>query len=64
MEKWVYTFGAGKAEGNQHDVARLGGKGANLAEMSTLGLPVPPGLTIVTDACAAISPPGADCRTA
>lgn len=53
MEKWVYTFGDGKAEGNQHDVARLGGKGANLAEMSMLGLPVPPGLTIITDACAA-----------
>ncbi|CAD7026453.1 pyruvate, phosphate dikinase [Pseudorhizobium endolithicum] len=52
MEKWVYRFGGGKAEGGAADVDRLGGKGANLAEMASLGLPVPPGLTIVTDACA------------
>ncbi|MGW9232692.1 pyruvate, phosphate dikinase [Pseudorhizobium sp. NPDC055634] len=52
MKKWVYRFGGGKAEGGVADVATLGGKGANLAEMASLGLPVPPGLTIVTHACA------------
>ncbi|RVI15135.1 pyruvate, phosphate dikinase, partial [Sinorhizobium meliloti] len=51
MAKWVYTFGAGQAEGSAEDRDRLGGKGANLAEMCNLGLPVPPGLTIVTAAC-------------
>ena len=51
MTKWVYTFGGGKAEGRAGDRDRLGGKGANLAEMCSLGLPVPPGLTIITDAC-------------
>ena len=51
MTKWVYTFGNGEAEGRASDVALLGGKGANLAEMASLGLPVPPGLTIVTEAC-------------
>ncbi|AOF89238.1 pyruvate, phosphate dikinase [Sinorhizobium sp. RAC02] len=51
MEKWVYTFGDGRAEGSAGDRNLLGGKGANLAEMSNLGLPVPPGLTIVTSAC-------------
>ncbi len=51
MRKWVYTFGNGTAEGSAADRNHLGGKGANLAEMASLGLPVPPGLTIVTDAC-------------
>ncbi|MCA0258050.1 MAG: pyruvate, phosphate dikinase [Proteobacteria bacterium] len=51
MVKWVYTFGDGKAEGRARNVALLGGKGANLAEMASLGLPVPPGLTITTEAC-------------
>ncbi len=51
MRKWVYTFGNGAAEGSAADRDHLGGKGANLAEMASLGLPVPPGLTIVTDAC-------------
>ncbi|WP_421580114.1 pyruvate, phosphate dikinase [Shinella sp. M31] len=51
MEKWVYTFGDGRAEGSAADKNLLGGKGANLAEMCNLGLPVPPGLTIVTAAC-------------
>lgn len=51
MVKWVYTFGGGKAEGRAVDADRLGGKGANLAEMASLGLPVPPGLTIISDAC-------------
>jgi pyruvate,orthophosphate dikinase len=52
MTKWVYTFGDRRAEGRASDFERLGGKGANLAEMCHLGLPVPPGLTIVSDACA------------
>ncbi|WP_075290086.1 pyruvate, phosphate dikinase [Pararhizobium arenae] len=51
MRKWVYTFGDGTAEGSAADRDHLGGKGANLAEMCNLGLPVPPGFTIVTDAC-------------
>ncbi|NKJ06947.1 MULTISPECIES: pyruvate, phosphate dikinase [Rhizobium] len=51
MTKWVYTFGGGKAEGGAGDFERLGGKGANLAEMCSLGLPVPPGLTIISEAC-------------
>ena len=51
MRKWVYTFGDGVAEGSAADRNHLGGKGANLAEMCNLGLPVPPGFTIVTDAC-------------
>ena len=49
--KWVYGFGDGKAEGNAGMRNLLGGKGANLAEMSSLGLPVPPGFTITTDVC-------------
>jgi len=51
MTKWVYSFGAGAAEGRADMRALLGGKGANLAEMSNLGLPVPPGFTISTEAC-------------
>jgi pyruvate,orthophosphate dikinase len=51
MRKWVYTFGGGAAEGSRAEIDQLGGKGANLAEMAALGLPVPPGLTIVSDAC-------------
>ncbi len=51
MTKWVYTFGDGQAEGRARDKEILGGKGANLAEMCSLGLPVPPGLTIVSEAC-------------
>jgi pyruvate,orthophosphate dikinase len=49
--KWVYAFGDGKAEGRAEMRALLGGKGANLAEMSNLGLPVPPGFTITTEVC-------------
>ncbi len=52
MAKWVYTFGDGKAEGSRDLAALLGGKGANLAEMANLGLPVPPGFTITTEVCA------------
>ena len=51
--KWVYTFGDGKAEGDSGMKNLLGGKGANLAEMSNLGLPVPPGFTISTELCTA-----------
>ncbi|MAY63401.1 MAG: pyruvate, phosphate dikinase [Rhizobiales bacterium] len=51
MTKWVYVFGDGRAEGSAKDSHLLGGKGANLAEMCSLGLPVPPGLTITTEAC-------------
>ena len=51
MTKWVYSFGDGKAEGSADDRNLLGGKGANLAEMSNLGLPVPPGFTITTELC-------------
>jgi len=50
---WVYRFGAGKADGAADMKDLLGGKGANLAEMSSLGLPVPPGFTITTEVCAA-----------
>jgi pyruvate,orthophosphate dikinase len=51
--KWVYTFGDGKAEGEAGMKNLLGGKGANLAEMCNLGLPVPPGFTLTTEVCTA-----------
>jgi pyruvate,orthophosphate dikinase len=51
MTKWVYGFGGGRADGEASMKALLGGKGANLAEMSSLGLPVPPGFTITTEVC-------------
>ena len=51
MNKWVYTFGAGKAQGGAKQKELLGGKGANLAEMSNIGIPVPPGFTITTKVC-------------
>ncbi|MFA6020138.1 MAG: pyruvate, phosphate dikinase, partial [Rhodospirillales bacterium] len=51
MTKWVYTFGGGSAEGRTDMKNLLGGKGANLAEMAGLGLPVPPGFTITTEVC-------------
>ena len=50
---WVFNFGAGKADGEASMKNLLGGKGANLAEMSNLGLPVPPGFTITTEVCTA-----------
>ncbi len=50
-KKRVYTFGNGKAEGNAKMREQLGGKGANLAEMNLIGIPVPPGFTITTDVC-------------
>ena len=52
MKKWVYFFGAGKAEGDGTWREVLGGKGAGLAEMTRIGLPVPGGFTISTEACA------------
>ncbi|WP_455479711.1 pyruvate, phosphate dikinase [Bartonella sp. B23] len=51
MKKWVYSFGDGSAEGSAGKRNLLGGKGANLAEMSNLGLPVPPGFTLTTEVC-------------
>ncbi len=51
MTKWVYGFGNGAAEGSTDMRNLLGGKGANLAEMSNLGLPVPPGFSITTEVC-------------
>ncbi len=51
MAKWVYSFGDGAAEGRAEMKNLLGGKGAGLAEMSNLGLPVPPGFTITTEVC-------------
>ncbi|MFN9928196.1 MAG: PEP/pyruvate-binding domain-containing protein, partial [Phenylobacterium sp.] len=49
--RWVYAFGGGVADGDASMKDLLGGKGANLAEMSSLGLPVPPGFTVTTEAC-------------
>ncbi|MDP1986870.1 PEP/pyruvate-binding domain-containing protein, partial [Phenylobacterium sp.] len=49
--RWVYAFGGGAADGDASMKNLLGGKGANLAEMSSLGLPVPPGFTITTECC-------------
>ena len=51
MSKWVYGFGAGRNEGSAALRDLLGGKGANLAEMASIGLPVPPGFTITTEVC-------------
>ena len=51
MQKYVYFFGGGKAEGKGDMKDTLGGKGAGLAEMTNAGLPVPPGFTISTEVC-------------
>jgi pyruvate,orthophosphate dikinase len=51
-QKYVYFFGGGKADGNAKMKNLLGGKGANLAEMASLGVPVPPGFTLTTEVCA------------
>jgi pyruvate,orthophosphate dikinase len=53
MTKWVYSFGAGHNEGGASMRNLLGGKGANLAEMAGIGLPVPPGFTLTTEVCTA-----------
>src|SRR5471032_3373134 len=49
--KWIYAFGGGRADGKPNMRNLLGGKGAGLAEMANLGLPVPPGFTITTEVC-------------
>src|SRR6201998_3896533 len=53
MTKWVYNFGAGVNDGHAGLRNLLGGKGANLAEMASIDLPVPPGFTITTEVCTA-----------
>ncbi len=58
MTKWVYSFGDGSAEGRAAMRNLLGGKGANLAEMSSLGLPVPPGFSMTTEVCTYFSKHG------
>ncbi|HUS33144.1 MAG TPA: pyruvate, phosphate dikinase [Kofleriaceae bacterium] len=58
--KYVRQFGGGSAEGRSKDKALLGGKGANLAEMASLGLPVPPGFTITTEVCRHVMEHGVD----
>ncbi len=58
--KKIYTFGDGKAEGDASMRNLLGGKGANLAEMNKLGMPVPPGFTITTDVCTEYTQYGRD----
>lgn len=60
MSKYVYTFGAGKAEGKASDKNLLGGKGANLAEMNLIGVPVPAGFTITTEVCTLYTNEGKD----
>ncbi|MQA89856.1 MAG: pyruvate, phosphate dikinase [Gemmatimonas sp.] len=50
-QRWVYFFGGGGADGTREQMGLLGGKGANLAEMTRIGVPVPPGFTITTEAC-------------
>jgi pyruvate,orthophosphate dikinase len=55
-KKFVYFFGGGKAEGSAKEKNLLGGKGANLAEMTNLGIPVPPGFSISTEVCRLYSP--------
>ena len=60
MTKHVYTFGAGKAEGKADMKNLLGGKGANLAEMNLIGVPVPPGFTITTEVCTMYNEQGQD----
>ena len=60
MAKKIYTFGAGKAEGTAEMRNLLGGKGANLAEMNLLGMPVPPGFTITTEVCTEYTQKGRD----
>ena len=53
MTRWVYGFGAGDNDGRAEMKNLLGGKGANLAEMASIGLPVPPGFTLTTEVCTA-----------
>ena len=58
--KYVYTFGDGKAEGKADMRNLLGGKGANLAEMNLIGVPVPAGFTITTEVCTLYNQEGKD----
>ena len=58
MTKYVYTFGNGQAEGGAEMKNLLGGKGANLAEMNLIGVPIPPGFTITTEVCTAFNAQG------
>jgi pyruvate, orthophosphate dikinase len=58
MPRYVYRFGAGEADGRGDQQQLLGGKGANLAEMTSLGIPVPPGFTITTEVCTFLSQKG------
>ncbi len=58
LQKRIYSFGGGKAEGHRDMKELLGGKGAGLAEMSNIGIPVPPGLTITTEVCTAFNRAG------
>jgi pyruvate,orthophosphate dikinase len=58
MKQYVYTFGNGQAQGNANMKALLGGKGANLAEMNLIGIPVPPGFTVSTEGCTLYSEKG------
>ena len=51
MTQYVYRFGGGVSDGGAGDKNLLGGKGANLAEMASIGLPVPPGFTLSTEMC-------------
>src|ERR1044071_3458017 len=53
MTRYVYRFGGGVSDGGAGDRNLLGGKGANLAEMASIGLPVPPGFTLTTEVCTA-----------
>ena len=62
MARYVYRFGAGEADGNADQKILLGGKGANLAEMVSLGIPVPPGFTITTEVCALAADESCDLR--
>ena len=64
MAKYVYTFGNGKAEGKADMKNLLGGKGANLAEMNLIGVPVPPGFTITTEVCTIYNREGRDAAVA
>lgn len=64
MKKYVFTFGNSEAEGNAEMRDLLGGKGANLAEMNLIGVPVPPGFTITTEICTIYNQQGKDAATA
>jgi len=64
MKKYVFTFGNSEAEGNAEMRNLLGGKGANLAEMNLIGVPVPPGFTITTEICTIYNQQGKDAATA